>query len=101
MNLQQKVKEWEQYEGEKQKLLQYLKEAEKELEKPAATTGQDLAEKDLKSKKVCLFLFVVFLSQLESFTHWETSPLPCLLTIAFLHGSFVIFFSKNRNCRSL
>lgn len=61
MNLQQKVKEWEQYEGEKQKLLQYLKEAEKELEKPAATTGQDLAEKDLKSKKVCLFcLFVVF-----------------------------------------
>ena len=60
LNLQQKVKEWEQYEGEKQKLLQYLKEAEKELEKPAATTGQDLAEKDLKSKKVCLFLFVVF-----------------------------------------
>lgn len=50
--LQQKVQEWEQYETEKQKLLQYLKEAEKELEKPTATTGQDLAEKDLNSKKV-------------------------------------------------
>lgn len=50
--MQQKVQEWEQYETEKQKLLQYLKEAEKELEKPTATTGQDLAEKDLNSKKV-------------------------------------------------
>lgn len=49
--LQQKVQEWEQYETEKQKVLQYLKEAEKELEKPTATTGQDLAEKDLNSKK--------------------------------------------------
>lgn len=52
--MQQKVKEWEEYETEKQKLLQYLKEAEKELEKPPATTGQDLAEKDFKSKKVIL-----------------------------------------------
>ncbi|KAK3089398.1 hypothetical protein FSP39_003323 [Pinctada imbricata] len=49
--LKQKVKEWEQYEGEKQQLLQYLKKAEAELEKPPATTGQELAQKDYQSKQ--------------------------------------------------
>jgi hypothetical protein len=59
MLMQQKVKEWKEYESEKQKLLQYLKDAEKELEKPPATTGQDLAEKDFKSKKVNLDILSV------------------------------------------
>lgn len=50
--LQQKVKDWEQYEGEKTSLLQYLKKAESELEKPPETLAQDSAQKDLQSKKV-------------------------------------------------
>ncbi|KAK7104412.1 hypothetical protein V1264_019133 [Littorina saxatilis] len=49
--LKQKVKDWEQYEGEKTSLLQYLKKAESELEKPPETLAQDSAQKDLQSKK--------------------------------------------------
>lgn len=52
---QQKVKEWENYETSKSQCLQLLKKAEAELEKPPATTGQELAEKDLQSKKVSFY----------------------------------------------
>ena len=54
--LQQKVKEWEQYEGEKTSLLQYLKKAEAELEKPQETLAQESAQKELQSKQVNSFL---------------------------------------------
>ena len=50
--LQKKVKDWEQYEGEKTSLLQYLKKAESELEKPPETLAQESAQKELHSKKV-------------------------------------------------
>ena len=50
--MQQKVKDWEQYEGEKTQLLQYLKKAESELERPPETLAQDTAQKDFQSKKV-------------------------------------------------
>lgn len=50
------MKEWENYETSKASCLQLLKKAEAELEKPPATTGQELAERDLQSKKVCLLL---------------------------------------------
>lgn len=36
-------------------MMQYLKKAEAELEKPPATSGQDVAQKDLQSKKVSSF----------------------------------------------
>jgi hypothetical protein len=36
-------------------LVQYLKKAEAELEKPPSTTGQDLAKKDYSTKKVNIF----------------------------------------------
>ncbi|XP_025103982.1 nesprin-1-like isoform X4 [Pomacea canaliculata] len=49
--LKQKVKDWEQYEAEKSSLLQYLKKAETELEKPSETLAQDSAQKDFQSKK--------------------------------------------------
>ena len=53
ISLQQKtLKDWEDYEGEKTNLIQYLKKAETELEKPPTTTGQELAQKDYTSKKV-------------------------------------------------
>ena len=51
-SMQQKVKDWEQYEGEKTQLLQYLKKAESELERPPETLAQDTAQKDFQSKKV-------------------------------------------------
>lgn len=50
--LQQQVKDWESYEGEKGKLLTYLKKAEVELEKPLETLNQESAQKDFTSKKV-------------------------------------------------
>lgn len=46
------MKDWEQYEAEKSSLLQYLKKAETELEKPSETLAQDSAQKDFQSKKV-------------------------------------------------
>jgi len=46
------VNDWEKYEAEKTNMVQYLKVAEAELDKPPATTGQELAKKDLTSKKV-------------------------------------------------
>nr|KAG5692778.1 hypothetical protein BaRGS_009394 [Batillaria attramentaria] len=49
--LKRKVKDWEQYEGEKTSLLQYLKKAESELEKPPDALAQDTAQKDFQSKK--------------------------------------------------
>ena len=52
--LQETLHNWEHYEGEKKHLIQYLKKAESELEKPPATHGQDSAQKDLQAKKVWL-----------------------------------------------
>ena len=52
---QKTLKDWEDYEGEKNNLVQYLKKAEAELEKPPSTTGQELAQKDYTAKKVRLF----------------------------------------------
>ncbi|XP_076442566.1 muscle-specific protein 300 kDa-like isoform X3 [Babylonia areolata] len=49
--LKQKVKDWEQYEGEKNTLLQYLKKAESDLEKPPEILAQESAQKELQSKK--------------------------------------------------
>ena len=49
---QKTVGDWEKYENEKTNMVQYLKKAEAELEKPPSTTGQDLAKKDYTSKKV-------------------------------------------------
>ena len=49
---QKTVEDWENYEGEKTNLIQYLKKAEAELEKPPSTTGQELAKKDYTTKKV-------------------------------------------------
>ena len=53
--LQKKVKDWEQYEGEKTSLLQYLKKAEAELEKPPETLAQESAQKELHAKQVSVF----------------------------------------------
>ena len=50
--LQKRVADWEKYENEKSTMVQYLKQAEAELEKPPATTGQELAKKDYSTKKV-------------------------------------------------
>lgn len=36
-------------------MVQYLKKAEAELEKPPSTSGQELAKKDYTAKKVCCF----------------------------------------------
>ncbi|KAL5008450.1 hypothetical protein ScPMuIL_014031 [Solemya velum] len=49
--LKKVVGDWESYEKEKTQMMQYLKKAEAELEKPPATSGQDVAQKDLQSKK--------------------------------------------------
>ncbi|XP_035824390.1 nesprin-1 [Aplysia californica] len=49
--LKQQVKDWESYEGEKSKLLTYLKKAETELERPVETVNQENAQKDFNSKK--------------------------------------------------
>ncbi|XP_041351119.1 nesprin-1-like [Gigantopelta aegis] len=49
--LKETLRNWEQYEGEKKHLIQYLKKAETELEKPPASHGQDSAQKDLQTKK--------------------------------------------------
>ena len=59
ISLQQKtLKDWEDYEGEKNNLIQYLKKAEAELEKPPSTTGQELAKKDYTTKKVRVIVLV-------------------------------------------
>ncbi|XP_076463750.1 muscle-specific protein 300 kDa-like isoform X7 [Babylonia areolata] len=49
--LKEKVKDWEKYEAEKASLLQYLKKAEAELEKPQETLAQEIAQKELESKQ--------------------------------------------------
>ncbi|CAL1544282.1 unnamed protein product [Lymnaea stagnalis] len=49
--LKGQVKDWENYEKEKAILLNYLKKAEIELEKPIESMNQDNAIKDLQSKK--------------------------------------------------
>ena len=54
---QKTLKDWEDYEGEKTNLIQYLKKAETELEKPPTTTGQELAQKDYTAKKVRVTVF--------------------------------------------
>ncbi|KAL8590280.1 hypothetical protein ACOMHN_006396 [Nucella lapillus] len=51
VKLKEKVKDWEQYEGEKASLLQYLKKAEAELERPQETLAQETAQKELQSKQ--------------------------------------------------
>lgn len=52
------MRDWEAYEGEKAKLLNYLKKAENELEKPSEMFSQENAQKDFQSKKVFIFFWV-------------------------------------------
>ncbi|KAH9507324.1 hypothetical protein Btru_056910, partial [Bulinus truncatus] len=49
--LKKQVKDWENYEREKSTVLNYLKKAEAELEKPLDSLNQDNAIKDFQSKK--------------------------------------------------
>uniref|UniRef100_A0A2C9KCB0 Calponin-homology (CH) domain-containing protein n=1 Tax=Biomphalaria glabrata TaxID=6526 RepID=A0A2C9KCB0_BIOGL len=49
--LKQQVKDWENYEKEKSTVLNYLKKAETELEKPLESLNQENAIKDFQSKK--------------------------------------------------
>ena len=51
--LQQKVLDWELYEGEKASIFNYLRQAEVELDKPLETLVQESAQKEIDSVKVC------------------------------------------------
>lgn len=59
--LQQKVKDWEQYEAEKTTLVQYLKQAEADLAAPPDTLAQETAQKEFQSKKVTLTVYCILL----------------------------------------